>query len=400
MDESAFERARALFFEGLEHFKAGRPARAVAAFEASLACVPDRASTLANLGAARVEAGRYAEALEPLERALAADPNDLDSRSYLGVALAALGRDAEALACHDAVLARVPQRASNWFRRGQVLQALERHAEALDAYERALTLDPTLAPAWTQKGSLLRDAGRLPEAAAAYRVALAHGGDAALNGYYLASVSGDQGPPSAPSDYVEPFFDEYAQTFDQHLVGTLRYRAPERLVAELAAHGPQRYRSALDLGCGTGLVGALLRPMVERLEGVDLSARMLERAQARGAYDELAQGDIAAHLAATTHRHDLVVAADVFIYVGDLDPMFGGVARVLEPGGRFAFTVEAAAAGVDRYVLNPSLRFAHGRPYVEALAGAHGYAIEQCARAPLREEQQRPVDGWYVVLRR
>jgi len=400
MDEAPFERAKALFVEGLEHFEAGRHEDAVAAFEGSLSFVPDRPSTLANLGAARVEAGRHASALEPLERALAADPTDLDSRSYLGVALAALGRYDEALACQDAVLAVAPERAANWFRRGQALQGLERPEEALDAYERALTLDASLAPAWTQKGGLLRDAGRAGEAASAYREALAHGGDAALNGYYLASVSGDAVPASAPVDYVEPFFDEYAQTFDQHLVGTLHYRAPERLVAEIAAHGPSRYRSALDLGCGTGLVGVLLRPVVDRLEGIDLSARMLERAQVRGVYDALVQDDIADHLGATAERHDLVVAADVFIYVGDLEPVFAGIARVLEPDGRFAFTVEAAAEGVARYALNASLRYAHARPYLESLAGAHGYAIEHCARAPLREEQRRAVDGWYVVLRR
>jgi predicted TPR repeat methyltransferase len=400
MDEALFERAKALFVEGLEHFEAGRHEDAVAAFEGSLSFVPDRPSTLANLGAARVEAGRHASALEPLERALAADPGDLDSRSYLGVALAALGRYEEALACQDAVLAVAPERAANWFRRGQALQGLERPVDAFDAYERALTLDASLAPAWTQKGSLLRDAGRVGEAASAYREALAHGGDAALNGYYLASVSGDAVPATAPVDYVEPFFDEYAQTFDQHLVGTLHYRAPERLVAEIAAHGPSHYRSALDLGCGTGLVGALLRPVVERLEGVDLSGRMLERAQVRGVYDALSQDDVADHLEATAERHDLVVAADVFIYIGDLEPVFAGVARVLEPAGRFAFTAEVAAEGVQRYALTPSLRYAHARSYLESLAGAHGFAIEHCARAPLREEQQRPVEGWYVVLRR
>ena len=400
MDGAVFERAKALFLEGLAHFEAGRHEDAVASFEASLALVPGRPSTLANLGAARVEAGRHASALEPLERAIASDRNDLDSRSYLGVALAALGRYEEALACHDLVLAAAPDRAANWFRRGQALQGLERGAEALDAYERALRLDVTLAPAWTQKGSLLRDAGRVREAASAYREALAHGGDPALNGYYLASVSGDAAPATAPVHYVEPFFDEYAQTFDDHLVGTLHYRAPERLVTSIAAHGPRRHRSALDLGCGTGLVGVLLRATVERLAGVDLSARMLERAQVRGVYDLLLQGDIAAHLEATAERHDLVVAADVFIYVGDLEPIFRGVARVLEPDGRFAFTVEAAAEGVERYSLNPSLRYAHAPGYLDSLAAAHGFAVEHCARAPLREEQERPVEGWYVVLRR
>jgi predicted TPR repeat methyltransferase len=400
VEDAVFARGKALFFEGLEHFRAGRYADAVAAFEASLTFVPGRVSTLANLGAARVEAGRHASALEPLERAIAAEAGDLDSRSYLGVALAALGRYDEALAAHDAVLAEAPDRAGNWFRRGQVLQGLERPGEGLAAYERALAIEPALAPAWTQKGGLLRDAGRLDEAARAYEQALAHGGDAALNGYYLASVSGREAPPVAPVDYVAPFFDEYAQTFDRHLVGTLHYRAPERLVAELAACGPPGYRQVLDVGCGTGLLGVPLRTLTTRLHGIDLSPRMLERARARGVYDELFQIDAATYLQETDERYDLVVAADVFIYVGDLEPVFEGVARVLAPQGLFAFTAEAAPADAQAYVLQPSLRYAHARGYLESLAARHGFEVRLVQRAPLREEQQRAVEGWYVVLRR
>jgi predicted TPR repeat methyltransferase len=400
MDDAVFERGKALFFAGLDHFKAGRFADAAAAFEASLTFVPDRVSTLANLGAARVEAGRHASALEALERAIAAEPDDLDSRSYLGVALAALGRYDEALAAQDAVLAQAPDRAANWFRRGQVLQGLERHEEALVAYERALVLQPTLAPAWTQKGGLLRDAGRLDDAARAYEQALAHGADAGLNGYYLAAVTGRQVPPVAPIDYVAPFFDEYAQTFDRHLVGTLHYRAPERLAADLAACGPPGFRQALDIGCGTGLLGALLRTVTARLDGIDLSQRMLECARARGVYDALFQVDAATHLHQTDARYDLVVAADVFIYVGDLERVFDGVARVLLPQGLFAFTAEAAPGDAAGYMLQANLRYAHARGYLETLAARHGFEVRLLQRAPLREEQQRAVEGWYVVLRR
>jgi predicted TPR repeat methyltransferase len=402
MNDDDFERAKALFFEGHALFDAGRPEDAAERFEASLALVPGRASTLANLGAARVEAGRPAAALEPLEAVLALEPADLASRSYLGVALAALGRHAEALAAHDAVLALAPERAGNWLRRGQALQFLDRHADALDAYERALTLDPTLAPAWMQKGSLLRDAGRLADAARAFEQALAQGGDPDLLRYFLASVTGRDAPDVAPPAYVAPFFDEYADGFERHLVDTLDYRAPQLLVEAVAALGPRRYRAAVDLGCGTGLCGPLLRPLVARLEGVDLSARMLDHARERGVYDALVQADIAAHLGALSPAAvDLIVAADVFIYVGDLEPVFAGVARALEPGGVFAFTAESlpdtAAPG---HALLPSLRYAHAEPYVRALASVHGLDVAALTRGVLRREQRVPVDGCYVVLRK
>ena len=92
-----------------------------------------------------------------------------------------------------------------------------------------------------------------------------------------------------------------------------------------------------------------------------------------------------------------MLAADVFIYVGALDEVFAGVRRVLEPGGRFAFSVEAAAADVS-FELRPSLRYAHGEPYLRALARRHGLSWLAQRLAPLREDQGRAVAGLYVVL--
>ena len=416
MDPADFERAKALFFEGHALLETGRPDEAAARFEASLALAPGRASTLANLGVARVEAGHHAAAIDVLESALALEPDDLSSRSYLAVALAALGRHAEALACHDAVLARAPERPRNWLRRGEALRFLDRHAEALEAFERALALDATLVAAWTHKGSLLRDAGRTAEAAHAYRQALDQGGDPDLLGYYLASVTGHGAPPAAPAAYVAPFFDEYADEFERHLAEALDYRAPQALVEAIGALGLRRWRSALDLGCGTGLCGALLRPFVARLEGVDLSARMLDHARRRGAYDALVQGDVAAHLVAMpAGAYDLIVAADLFIYIGDLGPVFAAAARALEAGGVFAFTVEAlpvgeaaapasdasaASASAAGHVLLPTLRYAHAEPYLRALASRHGFTVAMLAPGVLRREQHRAVDGLYAVLQR
>ena len=154
----------------------------------------------------------------------------------------------------------------------------------------------------------------------------------------------------------------------------------------------------LDLGCGTGLCGPLLGPLTDRLEGVDLSPTMLERAHAGGTYDALVQSDLVTHLRGTAQRHDLVVAADVFIYVGDLMAVLVGVRRVLDAGGLFVFSIEStdAAAGM---VLLPSLRYAHSERYVRMCAQAHGFVVVEVRPTVLREEQQRPIDAMIVSLR-
>jgi predicted TPR repeat methyltransferase len=106
----------------------------------------------------------------------------------------------------------------------------------------------------------------------------------------LSGTSSDR----APDEYVEKLFDEYAERFDSHLVQALKYSIPERL-AELwkahSSHDAEKW-DVLDLGCGTGLAGLAIAPYARRLVGVDLSAKMLEKAAARGLYHRLERLDL------------------------------------------------------------------------------------------------------------
>jgi len=240
---------------------------------------------------------------------------------------------------------------------------------------------------------------RLDDAARAFREALRHGANGDLHGFFLASVEAAPVPPTAPRAYVANLFDGYADDFDKHLVGQLRYQAHRRLVDGLVAVDAGPYESALDLGCGTGLCGPLVRPIARRLTGVDLSARMLERARQLGVYDRLEHADIAEFLARADERHDLVLAADVFIYVGDLAPVFAALERVMARGV-FCFTVEALADAAADFALLPSLRYAHSTAYLARLAGAHGFEVVAMTRAPVREDQREAIEGLYVYLRR
>jgi len=139
--------------------------------------------------------------------------------------------------------------------------------------------------------------------------------------------------------------------------------------------------------------------MVAALTGVDLSARMLEKARALGVYDRLAHADIVEFLAASPDRFDLVLAADVFIYVGDLARVFALLERAMARGV-FCFSVEALDDDAADVRLLPSLRYAHSRPYLVRLATQHGFEVAAIDRAAVREEQGVPIEGLYLVLRR
>jgi predicted TPR repeat methyltransferase len=117
-----------------------------------------------------------------------------------------------------------------------------------------------------------------------------------------------------------------------------------------------------------------------------------------GLYDSLTvHADIGPFLESAEEPADLVVAADVFIYVGDLSAIFRSLRRILAPGGCFAFTVEAPA-GMEDLLLLPSLRYAHSERYIRRLAEASGFKIDEIFSAPIRYDQSQPVDGLYVYL--
>jgi predicted TPR repeat methyltransferase len=391
------DQSRQIFFTGVEHFEAGRLAQARDCFERCLALTPDRPSVLGNLGVTLFRLGHAREALPYLRRATAGDPSFKQAWASLGLACEADGQWAPATEALTQALALGEASPALCFALGQCLSRLGRTQEALQALDRALDLEPDLAAAWSLRGGLLREQHRLDAAAASFERAIALGADPALHAFYLASVrSAGPTPAAAPRQYVQALFDDYATDFRGHLVDKLGYRGHEVLLRPIVESG-RRFRAVLDLGCGTGLCARLLEPCSEAIDGVDLSGAMLEQARRLGIYRELVHADLCEFLARTPLRPDLVVAADVLIYVGELSPVFAGVARILQPGGLFAFTVELPSDGRDLQLL-PSLRYAHSEGSVRRLAARCGLQLQEVRAAPIRHEQRQPVPGLCVRL--
>ncbi len=99
------------------------------------------------------------------------------------------------------------------------------------------------------------------------------------------------------ADYVRSVFDQYARKFDDALEA-LSYSAPQMLADSVEAcmrgaqSGRMQFGTMLDLGCGTGLSGEAFRPVVDWMEGVDLSPGMIEQARKKNLYDKLDVGDL------------------------------------------------------------------------------------------------------------
>jgi predicted TPR repeat methyltransferase len=293
-------------------------------------------------------------------------------------------------------------RADRRFLHGQASAAAGDHAAAAELFAQCLELAPDWAAAWFALGEARERLGEREAALAAYGHAAAGDPHDVLGASLaLARLGAAPVPESAAPAYVARLFDQYAPRFDAHLVEGLFYRAPAllhdaaRSVCE-RTNRPMHFGRALDLGCGTGLAGAAFRACVDRLEGIDLSEGMIAEARAKGLYDALYVADAVGHLHATPARaFDLILAADVLVYIGDLAPLFREAARVLTDGGLFAFTTETHDG--TGYTVSPDARFAHARGHVEASAAAAGLDICVLEKASTRRNKNIEAPGLICV---
>lgn len=374
-----------------------QPSLAVSLLERSAALRPEP-TLLLTLGRALFEAGDAAGAAAQLRRVVDADPASAKAHMHLGVALLETGDVGEAIDELSASVRLDPERAERHFYLGNALLSAGRREQADESFREAERLAPNLRHGHVMLGSRATMMGRPERALQQYRWGLElHPSDPELR--HLAASLDGRDESRAPDEYVVQAFDRFADTFDEVLVERLRYRVPGLIVdAAARALGDRRDLEVLDAGCGTGLCGPLLRPLAGRLVGIDLSPEMLKRARSRGSYDELEAAEITAAMAAAGPRYDVVVAADVLVYFGDLSELFGAIAGCLLPGGVAAVSVERRDG--DGFELRPSGRYAHGPGHVRATAAAAGLEEVEAIDCEGRVEALAPVPGMIFVFER
>lgn len=353
----------------------------------------DHAALHAHLGEVYRKLGRWDEAEAFCARATALDATLVDAWYNLGVVAQMQGRFDAAQAHYERVVKLDDRHGAGWYNLGHVLMAIEDAVGAARCFERASALLPHEAEPWVNLGLAQEKLGAKDQALAAFERALALGVSARVR-YHIAALTGRDVPADAPPEHVAAVFDEMAERFDRHLVDKLNYHVPEKLTA-LLLHQRAALGAVADLGCGTGLCGPLVKPYAKHLVGVDLSPAMVAKAQSRGHYDELHVGEMVAFLQARPAAFDVILAADVLVYVGDLEPLFAAVRRALRPGGLWAFSVERHDG--PGYQLRATRRYAHGAAYVRD--AAHGFDILAFQEESLRREARETVTGYLAVLR-
>lgn len=428
--------ADALHLSGLANHQLGAHEAAYALIVRAIAANPSAASFHNNLGEVCRALNRMDEALACYEKALALDATLGEAHRNIGLVHLANGDTARAIAGLRAAMVRFPAFPGIRWVLGKALMREGLPDEAIDVYDAGLANTPADSTLLCAKGIALRAAGRPEDAVRHYRhaigmqphvpelhhnlalvhmqqgnteEALAHlEKEAALNPHaeaaqHLIAALRNTTTDRAPATYVRETFDGYADGFDQHLVDKLGYQVPEHLAQALRdtlAPAPQTL-AALDLGCGTGLFGKAIGTLKRSLVGVDLSPRMIEKARQREIYDELIVGDVLDYLAeAENGRFDLIAAVDVFIYVGNLLPVFEHASRILAPGGWLAFSIEAAPPESEDFSLAATGRYQHRQDYLARLGTEFGFATAHVSESCLRKEKEKAVPGFLYLLRK
>lgn len=384
---------------GVQASNAGQQPKAEQAFLRALSLDPGLVDAQLGLGLTYMAMRRFAQAVEPLRLAAAAPDAPGFWRACLAQSLYMSGDFAGSADAFEQAARFEPlgDNAHATLVRTRCLAAMIGGSveKALERYQGESGCDDDSLAAFAEEASaILTVFGHVDAAAAVGRWRQVLAPEDRIAAYRLDALQG-AAIDRAPADYVAAHFDAFADRFDHQLVEMLGYSGPADLVTLLRPHR-SRFDHVLDLGCGTGLAMPVLAPFGAAVTGVDLSSGMLARAAARGGYEALVQAEALTFLTEHPATFDLVFAADVLIYFGDLTAVFAAVGRALRPGGYFVFSTERSRAD---WTLLSSGRFAHDDAYIDRLA-APSFTLKARATTQLRQEGRDQVQGALHVLER
>jgi predicted TPR repeat methyltransferase len=352
-----------------------------------------------NLGIVLARQNSVPEAIDAFSRAIAVDPDMYFYWTNLGAAYETNGEVGRAEQCFRTAAGIDPDCADAFYLLAELCLKQERYDEARHFNYCGIAVAPAGYKSLTALGQAYFELGRVDEAIALFEKWLIVEPDNPVALHLLAAYRGQQVPARCSNQYVEQTFDAFAENFE-NVLGRLKYCGPQLVrdhLEMLEACG----LSVLDLGCGTGMVGAVVQPHARRIVGVDLSQTMLVHSAAKQVYQQLHKSDIAEFLSGSGEQFDLVTCMDTFIYIGILDEVLPLIYRHLMPGGRLLFSTEKLVGPREQdHQLNVSGRYSHHQEYLTASLNGAGFEIESMNDVVIRMESGSPIQGQFVCARR
>ena len=393
----------ALHFLGVMRHQQGQSLRGIELVRRAVEMRPDYVDAISNLGTIYQQLGGASDAVDAYRKALELRPDHPETLRNLGIGLRKLKHYEEAVELHQRALEQQPGRMENYHSLANAYKDVGRIEEAIATLRKALAIKPD-AETFRRLGQMLYGLRRIDEAAANYAAWLQAEPGNPVPKHMLAACTLRDVPPRAADAFVASVFDGFAESFDEVLTQRLEYRAPALVGAALERTdgAPRGELHIVDAGCGTGLLAQYLRPYAQRLVGVDLSTKMLQKAARRRLYDDLAAAELMSYLGSSPQAFDVVASSDTLVYFGDLREVLAAARESLRLGGRLLFTLEHAPDEDEAppgYRIHPHGRYSHAEPYVRRTLAEAGFEVLDIERAQLRREGNAYVTGLVVAAR-
>ena len=363
-------------------------------FNKTIILAPEATPAHYNLGLIHYNRQNFQAAVGHYETAARLAPNDNDIRFNLGLACKQLGHLTTAKSHFETILQTNPEDTDTLYSLAHTEQQLEHNQQAISLLERLLQYEPDRLKALNNLGHLYHKEGHDEKAIPIYKILIESNYNKTVTEHLLASLTGTT-TNHAPTAYVKEVFDQFADHFDESLQKKLDYNTPQHLrqLLETTKSGVH-FKNTLDLGCGTGLSGETFQDCTTTLTGIDLSPKMLEQAYAKEIYTSLHESDLVPFIQTSTTNFDLYIAVDVFVYIGNLKPIFSAISRK-QKHTTFIFSTEQAS---QDYHLKSTGRYGHAIEYIQTLAREHGFTVIYHKSAPIRKERDSWINGELYIL--
>lgn len=344
------------------------------------------------------EAGRIDQAVNLVAAMVRAEPTHVPALRTMASLAMQTGTPQIAIGCLGRATGLSPRAPEVFADYGEALLAGARPADAETAFKQAIALRANDGASYRGLAQAQLDQGKREAALKSFRKTLSLIPYDKYAAHMAAALSGEA--TASATSYVPELFDKYSETFDEHLTGTLAYSVPTAIHDMIAPFATKRpLQSLLDLGCGTGLVGAALHDLIADMDGIDIATQMVRKAEHRGIYRKLCSGDFVATMQGNPDfagPYDVVAAGDVFIYVGHLESAFAAIRAAIAPDGLFVFSAERSES--DDVAIRSSGRYAHSASYIETLSTRCGFTVIEQRDIAIRQERNLPIKGYLYLL--
>ncbi|MBM9602925.1 tetratricopeptide repeat protein [Desulfopila inferna] len=352
-----------------------------------------------NLGLAYYELERYEDSCRCYTKALEHAPEEIDVLYNLALSLKQLNLFDETIITYKKILSLNAEEIDSLYNLACCYKDTHQDDKAIALYLHVLDLDENNQSALNNVAFLYHKNDDYFNAKKYYSRLLRINPEHHGARHMLSSLHGEN-RHSAPPEYIREIFDAYSAHYDISLVSKLEYSVPSKLrqIYDHISDGRSRSLAGLDLGCGTGLGGEAFAGLCSTFTGVDISEKMIEVAAGKNIYSALYISEIHDFLEDCLDRYSLVLATDVFNYIGELQYTFEAINKAAQSGACLCFSTEISFG--SGYDLRKTGRFAHSPEYIQNICRLTGWKICSQEKNNLRKDKGRWVEGILYLVRK